>query len=319
MKSNLNVLILQSESLLSKSFSVDANMLRTTLRRAAHPVTASVNQIRQVNMAAMATASQDKREGDISDSFASLAGVKDEPLPDQFRQLKLSLVQGREQKIIASWNRLLRQLQVENDTIAELGPKVIPEVYFDDLDRDIVSLKDEIKKRGAAVIRGVIPEDEARGYKHELEDYIRKNPQTKGNHLPSFAIVLSILNLYLFPMLTIRRLLRFPPKRSTSLGALLVRPPAPRPSSSQFHACARSPDAIDMAHVRPKIPHLHLPSSLLRRPSPHPPARGRGLRAGPAHGRRQPGAVDAGWLRERRSVRCCVRRGVGYEVRPLGC
>jgi hypothetical protein len=152
-------------------------------------------------MAAVATASQDKREGDISDSFASLAGVKDEPLPDQFRQLKLSLVQGREQKIIASWNRLLRQLQVENDTIAELGPKVIPEVHFDDLDKDISAMKDEIKKRGAAVIRGVIPEDEARGYKYELEDYIRKNPQTKGRNPPFIIVILtlSILVSIYFP------------------------------------------------------------------------------------------------------------------------
>ncbi|KUI60199.1 Uncharacterized protein YbiU [Cytospora mali] len=131
-------------------------------------------------MAAMVTASQDKREGDISDSFASLAGIKHEPLPDQFRQLKLSLVQGREQKLIASWNRLLQQLKVENDIIAELGPRVIPEVHFDDLDKDISRTKDEIRKRGAAVIRGVIPEDEARRYKYELEEYIRKNPQTRG-------------------------------------------------------------------------------------------------------------------------------------------
>ncbi|KAK7739681.1 hypothetical protein SLS53_005648 [Cytospora paraplurivora] len=131
-------------------------------------------------MVAIATAGQDKREGDISDSFASLAGVKDKPLPDQFRQLKLSLVEAREEKVIASWNRLLEQLKVENDIVAELGPKVIPEVQFNDLDKNISEIKDTIQKRGAAVIRGVIPEDEARGYKTELEEYIRKNPQTKG-------------------------------------------------------------------------------------------------------------------------------------------
>lgn len=131
-------------------------------------------------MAAMATASQDKREGDISDSFASLAGVKDEPLPDQFRQLKLSLVEGREDKIKASWHRLLQRLEIENDIIAELGSKVIPEVRFNNLEEDLAGNRDAIKKRGAAVIRGVIPEDEARQYKFDLEEYIRKNPQTKG-------------------------------------------------------------------------------------------------------------------------------------------
>lgn len=138
------------------------------------------SQRRSVAMAAMATASQDKREGDISDSFASLAGVKDEPLPDQFRQLKLSLVEGREEKIMTSWNRLLQRLEIENDVIAELGSKVIPEVRFDHLAEDLSGTKDAIKKRGAAVIRGVIPEDEARQYKFDLEEYIRKNPQTKG-------------------------------------------------------------------------------------------------------------------------------------------
>lgn len=143
---------------------------------------ASATQMRSVNMAAVATAGQDKREGDISDSFASLAGIKDDPLPDQFRQLKLSMVQGREQKVIASWNRLLQRLSVENDIIAELGPRIIPEVHFDDLERGIHETKSSIQKRGAVVIRGVIPEDAARSYKHELEDYIRKNPQTRGNN-----------------------------------------------------------------------------------------------------------------------------------------
>lgn len=156
------------------------NMLHLAIKRAGRPLVAAASQRRCVNMAAVATASQDKREGDISDSFASLAGVKDEPLPDQFRQLKMSLVEGREEKIKASWHRLLQRLEIENDVIAELGSKVIPEVRFDNLEDDLSRKRDAIKKRGAAVIRGVVPEDEARQYKFDLEEYIRKNPQTKG-------------------------------------------------------------------------------------------------------------------------------------------
>lgn len=155
-------------------------MLRSVARRAGRPLAVGATGRRGVNMAATAAASQDKREGDISDSFASLAGIKNEPLPDQFRQLKLSLVEGREEKIIASWHRLLQRLEVENDVIAELGSKVIPEIRFDHLEDDLATTKDAIKKRGAAVIRGVIPEEEARQYKFDLEEYIRKNPQTKG-------------------------------------------------------------------------------------------------------------------------------------------
>lgn len=155
-------------------------MLQSAIKRAGRPLAVAASQRRCVNMAAMATASQDKREGDISDSFASLSGVKDEPLPDQFRQLKLSLVEGREDKIKASWHRLLQRLEIENDVIAELGSKVIPEVRFDNLEDDLSQNRDAIKKRGAAVIRGVIPEEEARQYKFDLEEYVRKNPQTKG-------------------------------------------------------------------------------------------------------------------------------------------
>jgi hypothetical protein len=36
-----------------------------------------------------------------------------------------------------------------------------------------------------AVIRGVIPEDEARSYKFEIEEYARQNPQTRGKPSPS--------------------------------------------------------------------------------------------------------------------------------------
>lgn len=162
-------------------------------------------QRRTAAAAAAAVASQDKREGDISDSFASLAGIKDEPLPDHFRQLKLFLVEGREEKIQTSWNRLLERLRIENDLIAKQGSKVIPEVQFDRLDDDLSAVKAEIKKRGVAVIRGVIPEHEARGYKFELEEYIQKNPQTKGVPSPSqpfFSCCLS--SLFFFSYLGFR-------------------------------------------------------------------------------------------------------------------
>lgn len=136
-----------------------------------------------MNMAAMAEPAppKTKREGDISDSFASLSGFKEQTLPDEFRQLKIHLSQRREEEIKASWNRLLDELKIENDIAAERGPAVIPEVRYSHLATDLPAAQAEIKKRGAVVIRGVIPEEEARGYKTEIEEYIRKNAQqTKG-------------------------------------------------------------------------------------------------------------------------------------------
>ena len=151
-----------------------------TIATAMVPLTSIASlQTRAISMEAMAT-SQPKREGDISDSFASLSGKEAAPLPDRFRELKLSLSAGHEDKLTASWSRLLKVLKRENDTVAKAGPSIIPEVRFSHLDQDLAASRDEIRKRGAAVIRGVIPEDEARYYKFEVEEYVRQNPHTRG-------------------------------------------------------------------------------------------------------------------------------------------
>ncbi|GJN82692.1 hypothetical protein PLIIFM63780_006235 [Purpureocillium lilacinum] len=124
--------------------------------------------------------SSSKKEGDISDAFVSLSGAKRDPLPDRFRRLKCDLVRGREARIVDSWTRLLRRLRTENDLIADKGSDVIPQVEFADLEGGCRKLQGEIKKRGALVVRGVIPEAEARAYKDEVEDYVRKNPHTRA-------------------------------------------------------------------------------------------------------------------------------------------
>lgn len=128
-----------------------------------------------------------KREGDISDSFASMSGKKAEPLPDRFRELKLSLIAGYEDQIVAGWRRLLKVLKHENDVIVKKGPSIIPDVRFSQLHEDLAAKKEEITKRGAAVIRGVIPEEEARSYKFEIEEYVRRNPQTRGAYFPPIS------------------------------------------------------------------------------------------------------------------------------------
>ncbi|KAJ8119267.1 hypothetical protein O1611_g10644 [Lasiodiplodia mahajangana] len=129
--------------------------------------------------------SQVKREGNIADSFVSLSGGDQPPLPQRFLDLKKSLVAGHEDKIIASWQRLLAQLKRENSILAREGSKVIPSLEFANLDADLERLRSEIKKRGVAVIRGVAPEKEARAYKSDIEEYVRQNPSTKGELYPA--------------------------------------------------------------------------------------------------------------------------------------
>lgn len=121
-----------------------------------------------------------KKEGDISDAFVSLSGAKRDPLPDRFRQLKCDLVRGREAAITESWVRLLRDLRKENEIIASKGSDVVPQVDFRDLEGGIADLKAEITKRGAVVVRDVVPEAEARAFKEEVEEYVNQNPWTRG-------------------------------------------------------------------------------------------------------------------------------------------
>jgi hypothetical protein len=122
-----------------------------------------------------------KREGDISDAFVSLSGQKFKQLPERYAQLKRRLIVGNEDAIRASWERLLSSLKEEIPLIAESGPGIVPQVDFKDIDDPPESFVSEHRKRGVAVIRGVIPEDEVLRYKDDLKDYIRRNPQTKGS------------------------------------------------------------------------------------------------------------------------------------------
>jgi hypothetical protein len=130
-------------------------------------------------MSATQTQTHVKKAGDISDSFVSLSGASRPALPQRFLDLKQGLVQGHEDAVIDSWKRLLRQLKIEVETVAKEGSNVIPTIEFGRLDSDVGRLRGELKKRGVAVVRGVIPEEEARGYKSEVDEYVKLNPSTK--------------------------------------------------------------------------------------------------------------------------------------------
>ena len=127
-----------------------------------------------------ATPAVAKREGDISDAFASLSGMQFEPLEPRFADLKARLIAGHEEAVVESWNRLLASLREEIPLIAERGPGIVPEIDFKDIDSASPEFRAEHKKRGVAVIRNVIPETEALSLKQELRDYIDANPQTKA-------------------------------------------------------------------------------------------------------------------------------------------
>jgi hypothetical protein len=127
-----------------------------------------------------AATTQSKREGDISDAFASLSGMQFKQLDPRFATLKQNLVAGNEEALQASWNRLLASLREEIPLIREQKSKVIPEIDFSKLDSASPEFRAEHKKRGVAVIRNVLPEQEVLELKRELREYIAKNPHTKA-------------------------------------------------------------------------------------------------------------------------------------------
>jgi len=121
-----------------------------------------------------------KRAGDISDAFVSLSGQNFAPLAPEYAGLKGRLIRGHEDAVRESWERLLKDLREEIPHIVATGSKVIPEIDFKDIDDAPETFSKELRKRGVAVIRGVVPEQEALGWKEDLREYIRENPQTKG-------------------------------------------------------------------------------------------------------------------------------------------
>jgi hypothetical protein len=132
-------------------------------------------QTRTVTMA-----SAQKKEGDISNAFASLSGIQFKPLEPRFKDVKAQLIAGNEQAVQDSWNRLLARLKDELPIVQQLGSKVIPEIDFKDIDNASPEFRSEHKKRGVAVIRNVIPQEDALALKDELRRYIAANPDTKA-------------------------------------------------------------------------------------------------------------------------------------------
>ena len=156
----------------SKSLS-RLNRLQTNIRKT--PILTNSHR----RHAATSTA-QGKKEGDISDAFASLSGLEFKPLEPRFATLKQNLIAGHEDAIQESWHRLLASLREEIPLIAETGSAIVPEIDFKDLDQASEAFRAEHKKRGVAVIRNVVPDEDVLEWKRELREYIRANPQTKA-------------------------------------------------------------------------------------------------------------------------------------------
>ncbi|RSL64090.1 hypothetical protein CEP54_004855 [Fusarium duplospermum] len=105
------------------------------------------------------------------------------PLPSRFARIKRGLITGKEDQIKASWTRLLVKLKAEIDIVANKGPDIFPSIEFDhlkkDKDSEAAEFSSQLKERGVAVIRGVIPHDVAAQWKTETDQYLKEDPRAQ--------------------------------------------------------------------------------------------------------------------------------------------
>ncbi|PVU84905.1 hypothetical protein BB559_007315 [Furculomyces boomerangus] len=116
-----------------------------------------------------------RKEGNIGSIFAN--SFKGE-LPVRYADLKKEISPKDPSVIQNAWVRLESSFEKEAPQIKALGSKIIPQVNYQDiLNGEFPSnMKDEIKKRGCVVVRGIVPTEVAEGYKQQVLDYIAAHP-----------------------------------------------------------------------------------------------------------------------------------------------
>ncbi|KAI2622514.1 DUF1479-domain-containing protein [Hypoxylon sp. NC1633] len=123
--------------------------------------------------------------------FPSILDSDPIPLPERFAKIKRNLIAGNEKAVADSFYRLLGQLRKEVDSIAAAGSDIIPTIdYLDIHDATKVAVfRDGLQKRGAAIVRRVVPSNVALSWKEETLDYLRQNPPPKGipSHKPQLC------------------------------------------------------------------------------------------------------------------------------------
>ncbi|KAI0032542.1 hypothetical protein K488DRAFT_78436 [Vararia minispora EC-137] len=108
----------------------------------------------------------------------------DPQLPARFADLKLEIASSYgpdfESCITRAWGEIIEELDKATTKIADEGTEIIPQVSLSELDSLTPSQLDNIKKRGCVVIKDVVPDTEAAGWKTELQQFAKDNPTCPG-------------------------------------------------------------------------------------------------------------------------------------------
>ncbi|RMJ14314.1 hypothetical protein CDV36_006030 [Fusarium kuroshium] len=112
--------------------------------------------------------------------------TKVEHLDQRFATLKASLVKPQhKQKVIESYKRLTKLLEIEVDRIGKFGSALVPEIDFQ-LVRENGGLlppafADLVRDRGCVILRGVVSEEQATAWETSLKEYVQKHPNVGGH------------------------------------------------------------------------------------------------------------------------------------------
>ncbi|KAF8866446.1 hypothetical protein BDZ45DRAFT_795500 [Acephala macrosclerotiorum] len=92
---------------------------------------------------------------------------------------------SNEERVTESWDLLLKQLTTETELVEQKGSSIIPQIKFVDLGKALEEFVKEIRWRGVDVVKGVVMEEEARGYKAEMEERanLLSQPLTYANRM----------------------------------------------------------------------------------------------------------------------------------------
>ncbi|KAK3393759.1 hypothetical protein B0H63DRAFT_491569 [Podospora didyma] len=114
------------------------------------------------------------RRDDEMHSFSSPDPI---PLHHRFAVLKERLTSGNESSLATSWRQLLRDISDEIDIISHTGSQIIPTIDFADITKPACAagFLTELRQRGVAVIRNVVPRDTALKWRKEAGDYVDQN------------------------------------------------------------------------------------------------------------------------------------------------
>ncbi|ODV67138.1 DUF1479-domain-containing protein [Hyphopichia burtonii NRRL Y-1933] len=113
-----------------------------------------------------------------------------EDLDPRFAALKAKLVDPQKQEaVVASWKRLLKALEKENQKIIENGTAYVPTVEWKDIvanDYELpASASSEFKTKGSMMVKGVIEKNQVDQWFDELVTFCKEHPETAGYTFPN--------------------------------------------------------------------------------------------------------------------------------------